>query len=243
MKKIDPSAKFLKERPSTDRDRKVRYHALQEEKARLVERRKIAQYLHDDLGQNLTSVCMAIERLSNSFDYPCEIKEKFKWIIERLDESVNATRRITAMLRPPFNLEQGLCFAVHKLLSRIDQPGLPTISSDIPDVDFLRCPSNEQIILSVYRVIQESLTNIFKHADANHVSISVALDDNHHSLIAEIQDDGCGFDLGCLQLCSGFGIGGMQERASLLGGSLAIESIIGEGTSVKLYLPIGYFDA
>lgn len=217
--------------------RHVRQLAIKENRKRLDERRQIAQYLHDDLGQTLTSLSMTIEHLASLMNYPEEVAEKFDGVFEKLSEALLSTRRVTMMLRPPFALEQGLLFAVRILVNRLTQSGAPQISVEIPDSDRLRLPANEDIILNTYRVIQESLTNAFRHAKARQVSIKVDIDDA--SLRAVIQDDGYGFQVDRLKYCSGIGILGMRERAELLGGRLDVDSASGQGTRVVLSLPFG----
>ena len=213
----------------------MRQLALQDEKNRLKERRQIAQYLHDDLGQSLTSLSMAFEHLAESMVYPEEIAEQFDGIFEKITDAINSTRHVTAMLRPPAALEHGLQFAVAKLLARLHQPGLPKITVDISDDQALRSPKNEDVILASYRVIQESLTNILRHARAKQVQVDVRLENGN--LLASIRDDGCGFPLKSLKYCSGIGILGMRERAEMLRGRLDIDSSVGEGTRLTLSLP------
>lgn len=214
----------------------IRQLALQDEKNRLQERRRIAQYLHDDLGQSLTSLSMAFEYLAGSMVYPEEIAEQFDGIFERIADAIASTRHATAMLRPPTALEHGLHFAVTKLLARLNQPGLPKITVDISDDQALRSLKNEDIILASYRTIQESLTNILRHARAKQVQIEVRLENGH--LHASIRDDGCGFPLKSLKYCSGIGILGMRERAEMLRGRLDIDSSVGQGTRLTLSLPL-----
>lgn len=217
--------------------RQMRQLALQDEKSRLKERRQIAQYLHDDLGQTLTSLSMAFERLASSMIYPEEVAVQFDGLFEKLSAAISSTRRVTAMLRPPVALEHGLHFAVNKLLVRLEQPGVPKINVEIPKNDQLRSSMNEDVILATYRMIQESLTNILRHAKAKQVSIKVRLENG--TLHASIEDDGCGFPLRSLKYCSGIGISGMRERSELLGGHLQVDSSVGRGTRLTLSLPFG----
>ncbi len=179
---------------------------------------------------------MAFEYLAGSMVYPEEIAEQFDGIFERIADAIASTRHATAMLRPPTALEHGLHFAVTKLLARLNQPGLPKITVDISDDQALRSLKNEDIILASYRTIQESLTNILRHARAKQVQIEVRLENGH--LHASIRDDGCGFPLKSLTYCSGIGILGMRERAEMLRGRLDIDSSVGQGTRLTLSLPL-----
>jgi signal transduction histidine kinase len=101
-----------------------------------------------------------------------------------------------------------------------------------------RLPSYTEV--TVFRVIQELLTNVNKHAHASHAQLTV--DFQEHQLVATVEDDGSGFDLGEVQATSqqrqGLGLPTLQERAEMLGGTLHIESRIGRGTKVRLELPM-----
>jgi signal transduction histidine kinase len=125
--------------------------------------------------------------------------------------------------------------AIEALLDRRRSDGLE-ITSDValasdPDADVL----DSELETTIYRLAQETLTNIVKHARASHVHVSI-----HHDgsdLTLEIKDDGVGFDPE--QRSAGFGLGGMRERVYLAGGTLEVNSAPGRGTLVRARLPVG----
>jgi PAS domain S-box-containing protein len=193
------------------------------------ERQRIARELHDELGQHLTALKMGLEAL-----LPNESLQQMKTIVTRLDESID---RLALELRPPALDDLGLHGAVGSLLDQFTAAS--GIRADVhttgPDGHRL----SDAVETTLYRVLQEALTNIWKHAGAKNVSVIVELQPQQVQLIVE--DDGSGFDPA--EAPSGdrrarFGLVGMRERIALIGGSFNIESTPGQGTTLYVRVPV-----
>ena len=189
--------------------------ALQAQEA---ERRRIASGLHDEVGQVLTGVLL---RLDDD-----ETKEAVR---QALDE----VRRISRELRPEMLEQLGLVSALTELSRRFaDSSGIHVerhFASELP-------PLSDDAELAVYRVAQESLTNVARHADATHVE--VALEPGVDSVVLRVCDDGRGIADSAAQNGRG-GLRGMRERALLVGGALAIKPGRAGGVEVRLEVPAG----
>ena len=196
------------------------------------ERQRIARELHDEMGQHLTSLKVSLESLAA----PDVAVTRMKEIVARLDSSVD---RLTLELRPPALDDVGLCGAVSSLTEQF--VGASGIHVDVHLIgkDDERLP--DAIETAFYRILQEALTNVWKHADAK--SVSVILEKNPTQLQMIVEDHGRGFDIegtfsGAAPL-GHFGLLGMRERIALVGGTLDIESEPGHGTTVYVRVPIG----
>jgi two-component system sensor histidine kinase UhpB len=193
------------------------------------ERLRIAQALHDEAGQTLTAVALEIERAASQG--PEGERERMAELAGELHSTLDEIRRIARELRPEALDDLGLVNALIALSSRASrQGGLRVerrLSGDLPELS----PEQE---LVVYRVAQEALTNVLRHARASHASVELKRADGTIGLI--VSDDGRGLPD---RLQEGtIGIEGMRERALLAGGTLAIDSRAGEGTSVRLSFPV-----
>ena len=150
-----------------------------------------------------------------------------------LEETVAATRRIAADLRPLMLDDLGLVPAVEWLTeSFAERTGIACeLSVDGGD---LNLPSAQAT--AIFRIVQESLANVGKHARASRVK--VALERKGADLALSVRDDGAGFSLKAPRKANSFGLLGLRERASLLGGDITITSAPGEGTHVEVRLPV-----
>jgi two-component system, NarL family, sensor histidine kinase UhpB len=188
--------------------------------AQEAERRRIASGLHDEVGQVLTGVLL---RLDDD-----ETKEAVR---QALDE----VRRIARELRPEMLEQLGLVSALTELSRRFAESSGVTVerrfATDLP-------PLSEDAELAVYRVAQESLTNVARHADAGRVEI--ALQPGNHSVVLSVTDDGRGLPVADQYSRNGHGgLRGMRERALLVGGALAIKRSTAGGVEVRLEVPAG----
>jgi signal transduction histidine kinase len=199
------------------------------------ERRRIARELHDETGQSLTSLTVGLASIAQSRDVAV-IHEKAGELrvlaVRTLDEVHNLSRG----LRPSILDDLGLVPALERHLLEYRSRGL-RVDLHASGLDG-RLPGPVEI--AVYRIVQEALTNIVKHAAASAVSVLLECRDGAVRIIVE--DDGRGFDLHQV-LASGdadrrLGLLGMHERAGLLGGSLTVESAPGRGTSVFATIPL-----
>jgi signal transduction histidine kinase len=195
------------------------------------ERRRLARELHDETGQALTSILLGLKPLEDALsEHPARAA-----VAELREHVVNAlqdVRRLAVELRPAVLDDFGLVAALERLTeSFAEQTGI--------SVDFhsalgeTRLPG--EVESALYRVVQESLTNIVKHADASKVSVSIARRES--AVAAVIEDDGRGFDPRATR-GDGIGLLGMTERLALIGGRVEIESRPGAGTTLVAEVPL-----
>jgi signal transduction histidine kinase len=193
-----------------------------------LERRRLARELHDETGQALTSVLLGLKAVETSDDVPVALAALRELVVNTLQD----VRRLAVELRPKALDDFGLLPAVERLVetfraatgievqfeSRLGEERLPA-----------------EVETTLYRVIQEALTNVAKHAAAQ--SVSVLLVRRDASATAVIEDDGQGFT-SADEAEGGIGLAGMRERLALLGGRLIIESDAATGTTVAAEVPI-----
>jgi len=196
-----------------------------------IERRRLARELHDETGQALASILLGLKALDEKID-----DAKARASLEELRELVVATlqdvRRLAVELRPSALDDFGLVAALERLAASFaEQSGI--------SVDFQAAIADERLPdeaeTALYRIVQESLTNVVKHAQARQVSILLTRADG--AVKAVVEDDGRGFDPEKTDT-AGFGLLGMRERLALLGGRLEIESARDAGTTVAAEVPI-----
>jgi signal transduction histidine kinase len=181
------------------------------------ERVRIAREVHDELGQALTAMKINLKH------------QPIEHIAKNIDEIVDIVRRIATDLRPAILDDLGIVAALEQQLRRLrESTGVATTlhADDEPELDMLTA-------VTLYRIAQEALANVVRHANATSVDVSLALRDG--SVELEIRDDGRGFDVPSAGP-SALGLIGMRERAELLGGSVTIES--GTGTRVTAVIPL-----
>jgi two-component system, NarL family, sensor histidine kinase UhpB len=202
--------------------------------AQETERLRVARELHDEIGQTLTAITIQAERGADGD--PSEASRELARVAAAIRSSLDEVRRIARELRPEALDDLGLVNALIALCSRLEEGGAPSIrrrlQSRVP-------PLPKDVELVIYRVVQESLTNAIRHAEADRVTVSLETDPE--KLTASIVDDGKGMPLPPPQGTAG--ISGMRERALLVGGDLSIESRPGEGTEVRFTVPIEPEDA
>jgi signal transduction histidine kinase len=200
--------------------------------AQEAERSRLARELHDETGQALTSILLGLKPLEEALaDHPARaaLAELRKQVVSALQD----VRRLAVELRPAVLDDFGLVPALERLTDAFaEQSGVR--------VDFhsalgeLRLPS--EVETTLYRVVQESLTNIVKHASAHNVSVSIAR--RGATVAAVIEDDGAGFDQRAVRE-EAVGLLGMRERLSFVDGRLEIESRPGAGTTIVAEVPLG----
>jgi len=203
------------------------------------ERLRIARELHDQIGQVLTAVKMNLEHVQRV----CLGTESSPYIkdnMDLVDEAYRLVRDLSADLRPPLLDDLGLVTVLRWYIDRYAQrTGLRTdLVIELPDHNERFSRERET---ACFRIAQEALTNIVRHANAKQVSVQ--LKKRRNNLLLKVQDDGVGFDRDALRMRSArdatLGMLGMQERAHAVGGALEIDSALSKGTKVRLTLPIG----
>jgi len=200
--------------------------------AQELERQRLARELHDETGQALTSILLGLKPLEDALaDHPA--RADLARLREQVVSALQDVRRLAVELRPAVLDDFGLVPALERLTDAFAE------QSDVR-VDFhsalgeKRLPS--EVETTLYRVVQESLTNIVKHANAQHVSVSLAR--RATTAAAVIEDDGDGFDPRAVRE-EGVGLLGMRERLSFVDGRLEIESRPGVGTTIVAEVPLG----
>lgn len=196
------------------------------------EKTRIARELHDELAQSLTALKMDALWVRDRLEAdPDGARDKLARMLELLDTSVAATRRISADLRPLVLDDLGLAAGIEWLAQRFtERTGVPcALEMD----DALDLP--EPHASSIFRMVQESLANVAKHADAASVRVEVALGDSDLSL--RIVDDGRGFATDAPRKPQSLGLVGLRERAQLLRGKVQVHSTPGQGTVIEVCIP------
>jgi signal transduction histidine kinase len=194
------------------------------------ERRRLSRELHDETGQALTSILLglkSIEDAQGTERFPAALAELRAMVVATLQD----VRRLAVELRPKALDDFGLVPALERLTSSFaEQTGI-TVQLE-SQLGATRLPDEVETVL--YRVVQEALTNVVKHAQAEHVS--VLLHSRPGRVAVVIEDDGRGFtDSG--DVSDGIGLLGMEERIGLVGGSFAVESTAGVGTTIAVEVP------
>jgi two-component system, NarL family, sensor histidine kinase UhpB len=192
------------------------------------ERQRIARELHDEVGQTLTGVMLQVEGLAGVI--PDELRDRLDELRETARHGTEEVRRIARRLRPEALEDLGLESALAALTAAIgEQAGLRIERRLEPGILL----SREQELV-VYRIAQEALTNIARHADATEVQLH--LERSNGDVVLTVRDDGGGLPAGALR--SSQGIRGMRERAMLIGAQLTIAEPAAGGTEVQLSIPL-----
>jgi signal transduction histidine kinase len=197
------------------------------------ERQRIARDLHDNVGQQITSLRLMLDVMSMApLDNGLRARvARSLSIVEELDRHLDF---ITSGLRPA-SLDLGMTAAIEQFVGEWSSTlGIASDFSSVGMDDGFRFAADVEIHL--YRVTQEALNNIAKHADATRVSVSLERMDS--AVVLTISDDGRGFKAESDQI-SGLGLVGMRERAQIVRGSIDVHSAPGEGTTVSLRVPVG----
>jgi PAS domain S-box-containing protein len=207
----------------------LRELAAQTEATREEERKHIAREVHDELGQVLTALRMELS-LMGMRDGPANPALAVKWLDMKalVDRAIQGVRNVVVNLRPPA-LDMGLVPAIEWLCQeftkRTEVPCVLSVHHQGIELDEARA-------IVVFRIVQESLTNIGRYAGASRVEVTLDRCDNELRVI--VRDDGHGFDPAAVSQRKSFGLLGMRERAMALGGQLDISSAAGVGTGTVI---------
>jgi signal transduction histidine kinase len=198
------------------------------------EKSRIAREIHDELGQALTALKLDVAWLAERLPAgQTAAAGKLNAMDAMIDATVAATRRISADLRPLVLDDLGLVSAAEWLVQEFTQrTGIPCeLAVRSPDLE-LKDPQ----ATAIFRILQESLTNVARHAQARRVEVDLARANGAVTL--SVRDNGRGFNLGDPRRPSSFGLMGLRERVSLLGGEVRIESQPGRGTVLHVQIPL-----
>jgi PAS domain S-box-containing protein len=202
------------------------------------ERRRIARDLHDHLGQQMTAVRLKVELLTSLAEHDDQIRDRLKEareIITRIDRDIDF---LTWELRPAVLDDLGLVAALGNFVEEWSANYLIPADFHTSGLDSQRL--GFEVETNLYRIAQEALNNVFKHAQATRADVMLERRDGE--LVLVIEDNGTGFSLpeaaGTDGRDRGLGLNGMQERAAYVGGSLEIETAPGHGTTVFVRVPL-----
>ncbi|NOT06554.1 MAG: response regulator [Anaerolineales bacterium] len=200
------------------------------------ERRRLSREIHDDLGQALIAHVLSLRSLQLEIPLQNELlKKRLDDLIADTNETINKMRQIAQDIRPAMLDTLGLCTALKTYSREFSlRTSLPVVFEsdlEIPEV-------SDIYSITLYRILQEALTNVYKHSMANQVWVELTVDERNLVLI--IQDNGVGFPPESRQKFPNDGIGmiGMQERMTLVGGQLLIKSSQSKGTIISAHLPL-----
>jgi len=205
--------------------------------AREQEMRRISRELHDELAQTLATLRIETDRLCAAASAPQGSAVNERRLAEMralIDDAVASTRRIASDLRPLVLDDLGLVPAMQWLVQNFTQRSGVACELTVEPVDL---ELDEPYATATFRMLQESLTNVTRHARATHVDVCVARD--HGRVLLTVRDNGIGFDPALPRKTGSFGLAGLRERAYLVEGELDIESSPGHGTTIEVRIPVG----
>ncbi|MCL4301860.1 MAG: HAMP domain-containing protein [Anaerolineae bacterium] len=200
------------------------------------ERKRIARELHDDTVQSLIAIGQRIELIKGMLDDPIEARTRLSELRTMVTGAIASVRQFSRDLRPLALEDLGLVAAMQYLVNQLTQ-------SEGVDVDFRvegtpdGLPADMEV--AIYRILQEALNNVKRHAHATEVNVLAQFTEKQ--IMLTVEDDGCGFtvpdSITDFASSGSFGMMGLQERAHLFGGNIEVESQLDEGTIVRLIIP------
>jgi signal transduction histidine kinase len=204
------------------------------------ERARVSRELHDELGQVLTALRLELGWLEKRIPATQESETGvLRNTVVLVEQATEELRRMCRGLRPPLLDDLGLEPAVMLLVTELQGRTDLDVSLE-SSMEEKNTHVSKEVALCTYRILQESLTNISRHAQASKVRISLATTPD--ALTLSVIDDGAGFDRSALGKLQGWGLEGMQERARLVGGSVDIQTARGKGTRIFFRAPLVHPD-
>ncbi|HEY9857814.1 MAG TPA: ATP-binding protein [Stenomitos sp.] len=204
------------------------------------ERRRISRELHDQTGQSLTTLLVGLKVLEKAPTMEA-MQARAADLMGLVHQTLDEVHRLSVELRPAMLDDLGLVAALRAMATDFEEAHGVRTEVRIQGIDHRLAPIIEA---SVYRVMQEALTNIAKYASAQHVTLRLVQEGER--LDARVEDDGRGFDVAAVLHAKGrqsLGLLGMQERVGLLGGEFTIDSAPGHGTHIRFTIPLEIGDA
>lgn len=197
------------------------------------ERLRLAGELHDNLGSTLATVRMQVENLERNLDKVDDPKELLKKTNALVNEAYDKVRRISHERNSGVMAKDGLLPAIQKLAHTVSNANNLTV--DVQDFGLENRIANE-LEITIFRIIQELVTNIVKHAQASEANISLTQHDNELNIMVE--DNGKGFKVSALKEKEGMGLGNIERRIEHLEGSMEVDSTPERGTSISIDIPL-----
>ncbi len=207
-------------------------------KAQEEERKRIARELHDETSQSLTSLIIGLRMVEEILpETEGEVRERLEAITELAHNTLNEVHNMAVRLRPSVLDDLGLAAAIRSYAKEFSENTGIKVEVSLMSMAMRLSPEMETVL---YRVVQEALTNIARHAEAENCRVTLRRKD--HVIQGVIEDDGRGFDPQAVLMSEekghGLGLHGMKERIELVGGSLEFESRIDEGSTIFLEVPL-----
>lgn len=196
------------------------------------EKSELARTLHDELGGLLTAAKMDLSWLQSRVDKP-EYQERLAQLGSVLDEAMNLKRRVVEELRPSLLDHFGLATALRAYAEAACSKANIQPDIKLPE-DGAAVP--KEVAIALFRIVQEGLNNIVRHANASNVTLELTADGKEYAFT--LRDDGCGFNPNVARDSWPHGIMGMQHRVRALGGRFSLESAPGKGTTLRVAVPV-----
>ena len=197
------------------------------------ERQRIAKDLHDGVGQMMSAAKMNLSAFESeiSFDQPDQ-KRSFEKVIQLVDESCREVRTVSHIMMPNALMKNNLSAAIHAFVEKLDKKSLQVhvYTEGLEQ----RLDSNTELVL--YRVLQECVNNVIRHAGASTLDISVTR--SAENIVATVEDNGRGFDITDKTKPEGMGLKNIRARVEYLKGTVDIDSIPGQGTVIAIHVPL-----
>jgi PAS domain S-box-containing protein len=202
------------------------------ETVREEEKARIAREVHDELGQMLTVLKLETSMCELAYaDLDPGLRDRLNSMKRLIAQLFQLVRDVATALRPPI-LDAGIASAIEwqarRFEARTQIPCLVQVPDNLPALP-------DATAIGLFRILQESLTNVMRHAEAHTVELNLSL--NNGVLCMSVADDGKGFDQRAERPAS-FGLVGMRERVLIMGGRLHLDSTLGEGTTLRIYIPL-----
>ena len=201
------------------------------------ERKRLARELHDGAGQTLTGLLVRLKTIEKKTKL-AGLKNDLQSMQSLVSETIEQVRTLAHQLRPAALEQFGLALALESLVKEISENNGPEATCQC-NVNSNEVPDEVEAVL--YRIAQEGMTNILRHAHCSHVNLVV--ENNAHGVSMIIEDDGVGFDPANLGTETGkrhLGLISIRERAEILGGTLDVYTALGKGTTIQVLVPIGH---
>lgn len=213
------------------REQKIRFKAVID--AQEQERKRVAQDLHDGLGQLLSTARLNVSALEDSLDQTDSESDKI-WqnALSLIDESVQEVRNVSHNMMPSALIRLGLVAALREQVAKINRAGKIAVKLDVEGMD---TRMDEAVEITLYRVVQEVMNNAIKHANAKEIIVRIARRDG--KLEVSIKDNGTGLDLKLIRQSTGIGWKNIYSRVELINGVIDMNSSPGAGTNIQVLVP------
>jgi len=227
-------AKYISEQETRELNQQLRSLAAHLQNVREEEQTRIAREIHDELGQLLSIIKINISSADKKMHRSIvEAKDNLAEAIKTVDNTMFTVRKIAAGLRPAILDDLGLFAALEWHSQEFEKLNNIQVTFDLPDPEI---HVEKNIATGIYRIYQETLTNILRHSGADKITASIKIIEDQ--IILSVSDNGKGFDPKEVKAKKTLGLLGMNERVLLMKGQLKIESVLGKGTNIKVIVPV-----